>query len=95
MTEDTKRALEVIKPLADELEIPVSADDDILYVGNVGIAITWNSTRATLMEFIGYVFLMRFDEEFREIDLTCEQFDTIQRTWIQPEALRKLKGGDA
>lgn len=34
MTEDTKRAIEIIKPIADELNIPVDADESLLYSGD-------------------------------------------------------------
>ena len=37
MTEDTKKAMEIIKPLADELNITVKADNRILYIDEIGI----------------------------------------------------------
>ena len=59
MTEDTARALEIIKPMADELGITVYADDNFLYCGfhdiTQPIGITFNSTYATLKEFVGYL----------------------------------------
>ena len=89
MTEDTKRALEFIKPIADELKIKVSADDDILYIDNIGVAIGCNSTYATLMEFIGYLTL-KYNSKFRFIYLSQEQIDSI-KTYYYSEALIKKR----
>ena len=57
MTKDTKQAIEIIKPLADELNITIKADDEYLYMNSQPIRIECNSTYATLMEAIGYIFL--------------------------------------
>lgn len=65
MTEDTKRALEIIKPLADELHINLEANENVLYMNKQGIGIACNSTYATLMEMVGYIFLKVYVQEFR------------------------------
>jgi hypothetical protein len=81
MTKDTKRALEIIEPIAKELNIEVSADDDYLYINNDGgIGITYNSTRATLMEFVGWL-IYYYDRIFRDIKLTDEQLEIIRTFW--------------
>jgi hypothetical protein len=81
MTKDTKRALEIIEPIAKELNIEVSADDDYLYINNDGgIGITFNSTRATLMEFVGWL-IYYYDRIFRDIKLTDEQLEIIRTFW--------------
>ena len=90
MTDDTKRALEIIQPIAEMLNIKVSADDKILYLDGMGIGISMNSTYATLMEFIGWLFLFKYDPKFREVKLTEAQQDTVGRYWITPEMLKKL-----
>ncbi len=82
MTNDTRRALEIIKPIADELCISVKADDRLLYVDGVGIGISCNSTWATLWEFIGYLTIM-YDYKFRQIRLTDKQLTAIKRYWIE------------
>lgn len=56
MTEDTKRAIEAIDPIAKELKIKVTADDSFLYCNGQAIGIGCNSAYATIKEFIGYVF---------------------------------------
>ena len=94
MTKDTKRALEIIEPIAKELNIEVSADDDFLYINNDGgIGITFNSTRATLMEFVGWL-IFYYDRIFRDIKLTDEQLKIIGTFWYsqaQIEGRRKCK----
>lgn len=82
MTKDTMRALEIITPIAEELGITIEADDSILYVNNVKIAISCNSTWATLYEFIGYL-ITEYDREFRSIGLTDTQNENIKRSWYK------------
>ena len=97
MTEDTKRALEIIKPIADELNITVDADEKLLYVNDFAIGIAMNSTFATLKEFIG-VLIIGYDKYFRRINLDEDQMDIIKRYWITPELLKKIsaeKGEEA
>ena len=94
MTNDTRKALEMIRPIAELLNIDVSADDRILYLDGMGIGIQANSTYATMMEFIGWLFLVKYDPDFRRVKLTEEQQETIGLYWITPETLEKfgLKG---
>lgn len=80
MTQDTAKALEIIIPFADELGIRVEADDEKLYVNNTQIAISCNSTWATVFEFIGYL-ITEYNREFRPFDLTEKQLETISRCW--------------
>ncbi len=94
MTPDTERALEIIRPIAYELNISVSADDKRLYIddpyeGEMAIGISYNSTHATLMEFIG-VLVLRHARD-RQWELTPKQEERIKRYWISMDALRKEK----
>lgn len=66
MTEDTKRAIEIIRPICEELGLSVSADDTVLQIGDVKVGIYANSTYATLMEAIGILFVKKYPE-FRHI----------------------------
>lgn len=94
MTKDTEKALEIIEPIAKELNIEVSADDDFLYINNDGgIGISCNSTRATLMEFVGWL-IYYYDRIFRDIKLTDEQLEIIRTFWYSQahiEGRRKCK----
>ena len=94
MSKDTERALEIIKPIADELNIEISADDKILYVNDMGIGISCNSTYATVMEFIGYLIAVKYDPKFRLVGLTDKQRGQIKRYWLSSAQLSKLKDGE-
>ena len=80
MTEDTKKALEIIEPLANELGFVVSATENLLFMNNQPIRITYNSTSATLYEMIGWMFWEKWLQHrpVRE-DATLEE--TIKRYW--------------
>lgn len=88
MTNDTKRALEIIKPMADELNIEVDADDRLLYCNGQAIGIGCNSTYATIMEFIGYVLVKEYSKWRR---LNTRLFDDARRYWVSSELLKKLQ----
>ena len=93
MTEDTRRALEIIKPIADFLHIEVSADWKLLYVNELAIGIACNSTYATVMEFIGFLLVSEYTR-FRDIHIDKYDIDNIERYWICGELLQKMKDGD-
>lgn len=88
MTDDTKRALEIIKPMADELNIKVDADDRLLYCNEQAIGIGCNSTYATIMEFVGYVIVKEYSKWHR---FTPRLFTDIKRFWVSKEMLKKLQ----
>ena len=82
MTNDTRIALEKIQPLAYELDIEVTADNDFLYCNGQAIGIMANSTYATVMEFIAYAFDWLCKREYRFKPCQSEDLDNaIQRYW--------------
>lgn len=95
MTNDTKRALELIEPMAKELNIEVKADDKMLYCNGQAIGIACNSTYATINEFLGYAFLNMCKREYRfreGIEKANELRGVIKRYWISKAVLDKLNG---
>ena len=98
MTEDTKRAIEIMKPLTDELKVSV----DVAYRGTVllmsykgttqGIGIACNSTHATVMEMIGFLFTEVYRDEFRRVRLGEVPLTSVKRYWVEQELLDKLLG---
>ena len=85
MTKDTERALEIIKPIADMVGVKIEADDNLLYINNDGgIGITCNSTRATVLEFIGWLIIY-YDSHFRDLMLSDKQLDRIKMFWYSQE----------
>lgn len=91
MTEDTRRAIQIIQPICDALGIEVDADERMLYMDGTGIGISCNSTYATMMEALGYIFLQHYPA-FRRAPIDGHLSKDIRRYWISPAALKKLKG---
>ena len=89
MTPDTKRAIEIIKPLADQLQIEVEADNRCLYLDGQAIGIGCNSTHATIMEFIGYLMFVWAEDKRTTIPPILA--DRVQRYWVSTDILDKLK----
>lgn len=91
MTEDTKRALEAIAPLAKELRIEVSADNSFLYCNGQAIGIGCNSTYATVKEFIGYVFATVYKHDVFDLHgekLPQNVMARVKRYWFTAEQLK-------
>ena len=90
MTEDTKRALEIIEPIANAMKVQVSADKSFLYCNGQAIGIECNSTYATINEFIGYLFLKVWtkDKCFKIPPAVTER---VQRYWFSPEQVELIK----
>ena len=83
MTTDTERAINAIKPLCDALRIDIEADNKRLYMDGQAIGISSNSTWATLMEAVGYIYLQCYDREFRKGTLKEREIkDGIKRYWM-------------
>lgn len=81
MTNDTKGALEVIEPIAHELNIEVRADDYFLYCNDQAIGIGCNSTYATIKEFIGYVMIWLCERENHRYNIPDSLAEQIKRYW--------------
>lgn len=98
MTDDTKRALEAIEPIAKALNIKVQADDRFLYLNGQAIGIGCNSAYATINEFIGYAFLMIWmKDKYMYCEVTEELRDRIKRYWFTPEQMEQViraEGGE-
>lgn len=93
MTNDTKRALEIIEPMAKELNIEVDADDKLLYCNGQAIGISCNSTYATINEFLGYAFLRMCQREYRFRDSFEDAVwlqEDIRRYWVSDAVLKKM-----
>lgn len=95
MTDDTKRALEILKPIADELCIEMKATDKLLIMNGQAIGIACNSTHATLLEAIGWIFIERYMKGFRAVDIEPDELnDTVKRFWVSKEVLQKIMGAN-
>ena len=84
MTKDTARALEAIRPLADELGVRIDADMCNLYIENTTIGIYANSTYATVMEALGYIFITQYPAFRRMKRETLDDLrNTVNRCWAK------------
>ena len=90
MTNDTRIALEKIKPLAYELNIDVRADDNFLYCNGQAIGIAYNSTYATIVEFIAYAMNDICCKEYR-FNMPQELEKAIKRYWFSKEQMKKIR----
>ena len=89
MTEDTKRALAIIEPMAKELGLHTCADAHYLFINGQAIGIACNSTYATVMEFIGYlVFVWAKD---RCASVPPQLADHIKRYWYTSEQVAQFR----
>lgn len=90
MTEDTKRALEIIGPVAKELNIEVSADYDFLYCNGQAIGIAYNSTYATLKEFFGYAMIWIGNRDYR-YKVPENYKKELKRYWFTDDQIKKMR----
>lgn len=88
MTEDTKRALDIIKPLAAELGIRVQADENYLFLNGQAIGIACNSTYATIMEFIGYLIFLWAKDKCEAVPGAMTR--RIRRYWYTDAQLKQF-----
>ena len=94
MTEDTKRALEAIAPMAKELHIQVDADKSFLYCNEQAIGIGCNSAYATIKEFIGYVFATVYKHDVFDLHgetVPPKVMARVKDYWFTKEQLKKFK----
>ena len=93
MTDDTKRAVEILRPIMEELRIPMEATNSRLILRDDAIGIECNSTWATIMEAIGWLFLKAYAQDFRPSvseEMDYDLRDDIQRYWIKRKILQKF-----
>lgn len=92
MTNDTKRALEAIKPIAEIFGIEVSADDKYMYCNGKAIGIACNSDYATCLEFVGYAFLKVYMKNRSFVSVPLKIRDLITRYWVSDALKKKMEG---
>lgn len=94
MTEDTKRAIEAIEPIAKELNIKITADDSFLYCNGQAIGIGCNSAYATIKEFIGYVFATVYKHDVFDMhgeNVPSKVMQRVKSYWFTDEQLAMFK----
>ncbi len=92
MTSDTEKAMEIIKPMAKELNIDVSADDHCLYCNGQAIGIACNSTYATLNEFLGYAMWWMFTRNHSRWAAMPDRFSyMVKKYWVDSATLEEWR----
>ena len=96
MTEDTRRALQILEPIMQELGVEVETTDKpcCLYLDGQAIGIGCNSTYATVMEAIGWLFLERYDQKFQDVELSPKSVQNVKRYWMSKELVKKIREAD-
>lgn len=83
ITPDIARAVELLKPICDEIGIPITADGSVMTIEGQKIGVSCNSTWATMMEGIGTLFLLEYVNQFRTHEISDETEEAIKRYWLQ------------
>lgn len=84
MTQDTQRALDMLRPIAYQLGIQISADDEKLYCNGQAIGIGCNSTYATIKEFMGYALWYEGEHRYPERwKMPKEYAEKVQEFWVR------------
>ena len=86
MTEDTKRAVKALGPLAEALHLDLSADETRLYINGQAVGIACNSTYATIMEGLGLIFLKEYPRFRYSAKISRSLQEDIMRYWVKDEA---------
>ena len=81
ITEDTRLALEALAPICRELRINIDVDGAALILNGQRIGIACNSTYATIMEAIGYIFFREYPRFRCSAWIDDELQENIQRYW--------------
>ena len=84
MTQDTQRALDMLRPIAYQLGIQISADDEKLYCNGQAIGIGCNSTYATIKEFMGYALWYEGEHRCPERWKMPKKYaEKVQEFWVR------------
>ena len=83
MTDDTKQALAILAPICDLLHVEIDADEKVMVMNGQKIGIACNSTYATVMEGIGYLFAEKYAGKFRRHVMGAYTLEAIKRYWVK------------
>ena len=83
ITPDIAEAVKILWPICEELNIELSADGSVMNIGGQKIGVSCNSTYATVMEAIGFLFYHEYAHRFRTHEISDETEEAIKRYWIK------------
>ncbi len=82
ITPDIAEAVKALRPICEGLNIELSADGSVMNIGGQKIGVSCNSTYATVMEGIGYLFYTAYSMGFRQNKMSKSTKEAIKRYWI-------------
>ena len=82
ITPDIERAVELLKPICEECGYTIYADGSVMTIDGQKIGVSCNSTYATLMEGLGFLFLRGYAEGFRHHSISQSSQEAITRYWL-------------
>lgn len=91
ITPDIERAVKILLPICEELGYQIYSDGSVMTIGGQKIGVSCNSTYATVMEGLGFLFLREYRNRFRQHMLSRDTIEAIKRYWIKE---RQSEGSD-
>ena len=91
ITPDIERAVKILLPICEELGYQIYSDGSVMTIGGQKIGVSCNSTYATVMEGLGFLFLRGYAEGFRHHFISQASQEAIKRYWIKE---RQSEGSD-
>lgn len=83
ITPDIEKAVKILLPICEELGYQIHADGSVMTIGGQKIGVRFNSTYATVMEGLGFLFLREYRNRFRQHMLSGDTMEAIKRYWIK------------
>ena len=83
ITPDIERAVKILLPICEELGYQIYSDGSVMTIDGQKIGVSCNSTYATLMEGLGFLFLRGYVEGFRHHSISQASQEAIKRYWIK------------
>ena len=82
ITPDIEEAVKVLQPICKGLGFTIYADGSVMTINDQKIGVSCNSTYATVMEGIGYLFYTAYSMRFRQHKMSKSTKEAITRYWI-------------
>jgi hypothetical protein len=83
ITPDIEQAVKILLPICQELGYQIYADGSVMTIDGQKIGVGCNSTYATVMEGIGYIFYRGYAEGFRPHPISKASEEAIKRYWVK------------
>ena len=82
ITPDIEKAVKILQPICEECGYTIHADGSVMTIDDQKIGVSCNSTYATVMEGLGFLFLRGYAEGFRHHSISQASQEAIKRYWL-------------